>query len=72
MEGVVETINTHISTKLHILEYMDKNFFKPLWEMRNELAEEIRFAGLSEKSRKTAEDIFDRKNTTFLQGKEAA
>ena len=72
---VTESINKHTTTKKYILEHVgaiENEFLKSLREASNTLGKEIRFAGLREKSRMFAEDIYDKSNTKGLRGKEAA
>ena len=75
MEAVTDGINKHIPIKNYILERVgaiEDNFFKALKEKISYLGEEIRFAGLRDKNRGVAEEIYDKGNSKCLKGKEAA
>ena len=75
LEGVTEGINKHYPTKKYIVEQMgalEDKFFNSLREASARLGEELRLAGLGERERRVAEEIYDRGNAKCLKGKEAA
>ena len=51
---------------------MENKFFQSLKEVSENLANDIRLAGIGEKDRRVAKEIFDKKNTKYQSGKEVA
>ena len=75
LEGVTEGINKHYPTKRYIAEQvgaLEDKFLVSLREASARLGEELRLAGLGERERRVAEEIYDRGNAKCLKGKEAA
>ena len=75
LKEITKCINIQVPIKQRIFEKMEDiedKFLSSLRKIKSRLAEEIRFAGLEEESRRTAEEIFCRKNARCLRGKEAA
>ena len=75
LEVVTEGINKHYPTKKYITEQVgaiEEKFFNSLRESSALLGEEMRLAGLGERERRVAEEIYDKGNARCLKGNEAA
>ena len=74
LKDITQDLNSHIPARQYMIEQVgeiEKKFCNSLRVMSNHLGDDIRLAGLDEKSKGVADDIYLRKNAKCLKGKDA-